>query len=132
MNSTVLYFKRFSPTKRYRSKFNVIVNFPLDCLNLNIYSTDNIFFMRSNHSDTDHSSHCTDYCKLPYTGIWNEYNDSSIWPISSKSLPSGEVYALLYEQNEFRSQLQLIGGLNVSPQISRGKCDPHRRNPDNN
>ncbi|VVC96488.1 unnamed protein product [Leptidea sinapis] len=77
----VLHLKRFSPTERFRGKLNVLVEFPLNGLDMSPLSANNTtatynLYALSNHSGTTYSGHYTAYCKHPYSGDWHEYNDS--------------------------------------------------------
>ncbi|KAJ8706411.1 hypothetical protein PYW08_011037 [Mythimna loreyi] len=99
----VIHLKRFSPTERFRGKLNVLVEFPLNNLDMSPYAATrgapavyNLYAV-SNHSGTTYSGHYTAYCKHPYTGDWHEYNDSRVTPISSRNVVSSEAYVLFYE-----------------------------------
>ncbi|KAL4712184.1 hypothetical protein ACJJTC_011045 [Scirpophaga incertulas] len=99
----VLHLKRFSPTERFRGKLNVLVEFPLNGLDMSPYAAArgsaavyNLYAV-SNHSGTTYSGHYTAYCKHPYTGDWHEYNDSRVSPINPKNVVSSEAYVLFYE-----------------------------------
>lgn len=99
----VLHLKRFSPTERFRGKLNVLVEFPLNGLDMSPYAankgqeaTYNLYAV-SNHSGTTYSGHYTAYCKHPYGGDWHEYNDSRVSPISARNVASSEAYVLFYE-----------------------------------
>lgn len=79
----VIHLKRFSPTERFRGKLSVIIDFPLNGLDLSPYAATtghndcqyNLYAI-SNHSGTTYSGHYTAYCKHPYSNQWHEYNDS--------------------------------------------------------
>ncbi|VVC96484.1 unnamed protein product [Leptidea sinapis] len=73
--------RKFSPTERFRGKLNVLVEFPLNGLDMSPLSANNTtatynLYALSNHSGTTYSGHYTAYCKHPYSGDWHEYNDS--------------------------------------------------------
>ncbi|CAB3254481.1 unnamed protein product [Arctia plantaginis] len=105
----VLHLKRFSPTERFRGKLNVLVEFPLNGLDMSPYTATrgnqpvyNLYAV-SNHSGTTYSGHYTAYCKHPYNGEWHEYNDSRVLPINSRNVVSSEAYVLFYELAGTRS-----------------------------
>lgn len=81
-NKTYLDLKRFSPTERFRGKLSVVVDFPLEDLDMKSYAADGVSDCRyslyaiSNHSGTTYSGHYTAYCRHPYSKSWHEYNDS--------------------------------------------------------
>ncbi|XP_017888347.1 ubiquitin carboxyl-terminal hydrolase Usp2-like isoform X3 [Ceratina calcarata] len=107
----VIHLKRFSPMERFRSKLNVMVDFPLTGLDLSAFAgprvpgcTYNLYGV-ANHSGTTHSGHYTAYCKHPYSGEWHEYNDSRVSVVSAKSVVSNEAYVLFYEQQPHSSHL---------------------------
>ncbi|XP_050663525.1 ubiquitin carboxyl-terminal hydrolase 2-like isoform X3 [Leptidea sinapis] len=98
----VLHLKRFSPTERFRGKLNVLVEFPLNGLDMSPLSANNTtatynLYALSNHSGTTYSGHYTAYCKHPYSGDWHEYNDSRVSPINPRDVVSPEAYVLFYE-----------------------------------
>ncbi|XP_045769932.1 ubiquitin carboxyl-terminal hydrolase 15-like [Maniola jurtina] len=98
----VLHLKRFSPTERFRGKLSVVVEFPLNGLDMSpfaaapTHATYNLYAV-SNHSGTTYSGHYTAYCKHPYTGDWHEYNDSRVSTIAPRDVVSAEAYVLFYE-----------------------------------
>ncbi|XP_072948645.1 uncharacterized protein [Epargyreus clarus] len=101
----VLHLKRFSPTERFRGKLSVLVEFPLNSLDMSPFAAApapqaamyNLYAV-SNHSGTTYSGHYTAYCKHPYTGDWHEYNDSRVTPINPRDVVSPEAYVLFYER----------------------------------
>ncbi|KAF5291739.1 hypothetical protein FQA39_LY14227 [Lamprigera yunnana] len=108
----VIHLKRFSPTERFRGKLSVVIDFPLENLDMRNYAAENSpsecrynLYAISNHSGTTYSGHYTAYCRHPYFHAWHEYNDSRVSSISSKALVSGEAYVLFYELDSQKSRL---------------------------
>ncbi|XP_076757524.1 uncharacterized protein LOC143427352 isoform X2 [Xylocopa sonorina] len=107
----VIHLKRFSPMERFRSKLNVMVDFPLTGLDLSAFAAPRVpgctynLYGVANHSGTTHSGHYTAYCKHPYSGEWHEYNDSRVSVVPARSVSSTEAYVLFYEQQPHSSHL---------------------------
>ncbi|XP_033355493.1 ubiquitin carboxyl-terminal hydrolase 4-like isoform X3 [Bombus vosnesenskii] len=107
----VIHLKRFSPMERFRSKLNVMVDFPLTGLDLSAFAAPRVpgctynLYGVANHSGTTHSGHYTAYCKHPYSGEWHEYNDSRVSVVPARSVVSNEAYVLFYEQQPHSSHL---------------------------
>ncbi|CAK9818247.1 Ubiquitin carboxyl-terminal hydrolase 2 [Anthophora quadrimaculata] len=107
----VIHLKRFSPMERFRSKLNVMVDFPLTGLDLSAFAAPRVpgctynLYGVANHSGTTHSGHYTAYCKHPYSGDWHEYNDSRVSVVPARSVVSNEAYVLFYEQQPHSSHL---------------------------
>lgn len=103
--------KRFSPMERFRSKLNVMVDFPLTGLDLSAFAAPRVpgctynLYGVANHSGTTHSGHYTAYCKHPYSAEWHEYNDSRVSAVPARSVVSNEAYVLFYEQQPHSSHL---------------------------
>ncbi|XP_017777416.1 PREDICTED: ubiquitin carboxyl-terminal hydrolase 2-like isoform X2 [Nicrophorus vespilloides] len=107
----VIHLKRFSPTERFRGKLSVVVDFPLEGLDMSNYAAEahsqcryNLYAI-SNHSGTTYSGHYTAYCRHPYSQSWHEYNDSRVSTIMPRSIVSGEAYVLFYELDSKLSHL---------------------------
>ncbi|XP_034952679.1 ubiquitin carboxyl-terminal hydrolase 2-like isoform X2 [Chelonus insularis] len=107
----VIHLKRFSPTERFRAKLSVLVDFPLEGLDLSAFAAPGVagctynLYGVANHSGTPYSGHYTAYCKHPYSGEWHEYNDSSVSSVSQSSVVSSEAYVLFYEQQPLSHHL---------------------------
>ncbi|XP_016921962.1 hybrid signal transduction histidine kinase A isoform X3 [Apis cerana] len=107
----VIHLKRFSPMERFRSKLNVMVDFPLTGLDLSAFAAPRVpgctynLYGVANHSGTTHSGHYTAYCKHPYSAEWHEYNDSRVSAVPARSVVSNEAYVLFYEQQPHSSHL---------------------------
>lgn len=109
----VLHLKRFTQGDSYRVKLSTKVDFPLN-LDLSSYSTNacsdrwktyNLYAV-SNHSGSTSSGHYTAYCKHPYTGQWQEYNDSRVSKnLKINDIVTPEAYILFYEISGRSSRL---------------------------
>ncbi|XP_067129114.1 ubiquitin carboxyl-terminal hydrolase 2-like isoform X2 [Centruroides vittatus] len=109
----VLHLKRFTPGDSYRMKLSTKVDFPLN-LDLSSYSTSacsdrwrtyNLYAV-SNHSGSTSSGHYTAFCKNPYSGQWQEFNDSRVSKnITTNDLVTAEAYILFYEISGRSSRL---------------------------
>ncbi|XP_033758471.1 ubiquitin carboxyl-terminal hydrolase 2-like isoform X2 [Pecten maximus] len=104
----VLHLKRFSQG-RYSQKVSSCVDFP-STLDMTDYASEkgtqrvvyNLYAV-SNHIGSVYSGHYTAYCKHPYSGEWNSFNDTRVSSTTSSSVISPEAYVLFYELSSQRS-----------------------------
>ncbi|GFO29875.1 ubiquitin carboxyl-terminal hydrolase 2-like [Plakobranchus ocellatus] len=102
----VLHLKRFSQ-ERFGRKLSTLVDFPTHKLDLTEYAADSgghgsrrvlyDLYAVSNHSGGTSSGHYTAYCKNPYSGEWNFFNDARVSSARSNQAVSSEAYVLFYE-----------------------------------
>ncbi|KAI9376075.1 hypothetical protein BJX61DRAFT_491973 [Aspergillus egyptiacus] len=107
----VMHLKRFSASRGFRDKLDVMVDFPVEGLDLTgrveapdegkslIYD----LFAVDNHYGGLGGGHYTAYAKNFMTGLWNDYNDSSVSkPIDPKSVITSSAYLLFYRRRSDR------------------------------
>lgn len=99
----VIQFKRFSMINKKVEKNKELVEFPIDELNLNKYINPNInspsvyeLYGVTLHSGSTEGGHYTSIVRS-FEG-WQEFNDSSVYPVDRESLTSEDVYLLFYKQ----------------------------------
>ncbi|KAL5335442.1 hypothetical protein BJX70DRAFT_401538 [Aspergillus crustosus] len=111
----VMHLKRFSASRGFRDKLDIMVDFPTENLDLTgrvespedgkslIYD----LFAVDNHYGGLGGGHYTAYAKNFMTGLWNEYNDSSVSrPIDAQNAVTSSAYLLFYRR---RSEKPLGG-----------------------
>ncbi|KAL4864841.1 hypothetical protein BDV12DRAFT_175600 [Aspergillus spectabilis] len=111
----VMHLKRFSASRGFRDKLDIMVDFPTESLDLTgrveapedgkslIYD----LFAVDNHYGGLGGGHYTAYAKNFMTGLWNEYNDSSVSrPIDAQNAVTSSAYLLFYRR---RSEKPLGG-----------------------
>lgn len=97
----VLHLNRFSTTRYSIKKCSVLVDFPLQQLNLREFASEKAgspvysLYALCNHSGSVHYGHYTALCRD--AAGWRLYNDSRVSPISENQVPSSEGYVLFYE-----------------------------------
>ncbi|KAL5361086.1 hypothetical protein BJX96DRAFT_151378 [Aspergillus floccosus] len=107
----VMHLKRFSASRGFRDKLDVLVDFPVEGLDMSgrveapeegeslIYD----LFAVDNHYGGLGGGHYTAYAKNFMTGQWNEYNDSSVSrPIDPQSVVTSSAYLLFYRRRSDR------------------------------
>jgi ubiquitin carboxyl-terminal hydrolase 8 len=106
----IVHLKRFYYEGPFRSKLNTKVNFPLNGLTIpdpsrpghtrqySLYGT-------ANHVGDINGGHYTAYCKNPESGRWNEFNDSTVTPMSESKVCSNQAYMLFYTAMDFNADL---------------------------
>ncbi|KAL4909961.1 hypothetical protein BDW74DRAFT_144111 [Aspergillus multicolor] len=107
----VMHLKRFSASRGFRDKLDVMVDFPVEGLDL----TDRVeapeegksyvydLFAVDNHYGGLGGGHYTAYAKNFMTGQWNEYNDSSVSrPIDPQNAVTSSAYLLFYRRRSER------------------------------
>jgi ubiquitin carboxyl-terminal hydrolase 4/11/15 len=107
----VMHLKRFSASRGFRDKLDVMVDFPTEGLDLTgrveapedgkslIYD----LFAVDNHYGGLGGGHYTAYAKNFMTGLWNEYNDSSVSrPIDAQNAVTSSAYLLFYRRRSDR------------------------------
>ncbi|KAE8356359.1 ubiquitin carboxyl-terminal hydrolase [Aspergillus coremiiformis] len=107
----VMHLKRFSASRGFRDKLDVLVDFPVEGLDMSgrvetpeedkslIYD----LFAVDNHYGGLGGGHYTAYAKNFMTGQWNEYNDSSVSrPIDPQSVVTPAAYLLFYRRRSDR------------------------------
>ncbi|PWY89598.1 UCH-domain-containing protein [Aspergillus sclerotioniger CBS 115572] len=107
----VMHLKRFSASRGFRDKLDVLVDFPVEGLDMTgrveapedgksqIYD----LFAVDNHYGGLGGGHYTAYAKNFMTGQWNEYNDSSVSrPIDPQSVVTSSAYLLFYRRRSDR------------------------------
>ncbi|KAL2834618.1 hypothetical protein BJY01DRAFT_239124 [Aspergillus pseudoustus] len=107
----VMHLKRFSASRGFRDKLDVMVDFPTEGLDLTgrvenpeegkglIYD----LFAVDNHYGGLGGGHYTAYAKNFMTGLWNEYNDSSVSrPIDPQNAVTSSAYLLFYRRRADR------------------------------
>ncbi|TGZ68832.1 hypothetical protein CRM22_004061 [Opisthorchis felineus] len=97
----VLHLKRFSG-ERFRSKMSVLVDYPLNDLNLSEFASPSCqqryarynLYAVSNHSGSVYAGHYTAICRHHYRNSWYDYNDSRTqqlpWTIPSTTFVVGK------------------------------------------
>lgn len=106
----VVHLKRFNPAERYRGKLNSVVELPLCGLDLSHYSSGrtpckyNLYGI-ANHSGTLYSGHYTASCRHPYSGDWNQYNDSRVSELPISSVITKEAYVMFFELSVPRAEI---------------------------
>ncbi|KAB8079304.1 hypothetical protein BDV29DRAFT_164785 [Aspergillus leporis] len=107
----VMHLKRFSASRGFRDKLDVLVDFPVEGLDMSgrveapeegeslIYD----LFAVDNHYGGLGGGHYTAYAKNFMSGQWNEYNDSSVSrPIDPQSVVTSAAYLLFYRRRSDR------------------------------
>ncbi|KAL2863429.1 putative ubiquitin-specific protease UBP12 [Aspergillus lucknowensis] len=107
----VMHLKRFSASRGFRDKLDIMVDFPVEGLDLTgrveapeegkslIYD----LFAVDNHYGGLGGGHYTAYAKNFMTGLWNEYNDSSVSrPIDPQNAVTSSAYLLFYRRRSDR------------------------------
>ncbi|KAL4875074.1 hypothetical protein BJY04DRAFT_211562 [Aspergillus karnatakaensis] len=107
----VMHLKRFSASRGFRDKLDIMVDFPTEGLDLTgrveapedgkslIYD----LFAVDNHYGGLGGGHYTAYAKNFMTGQWNEYNDSSVSrPIDPQNAVTSSAYLLFYRRRSER------------------------------
>ncbi|KAL4785395.1 hypothetical protein BJX76DRAFT_347041 [Aspergillus varians] len=107
----VMHLKRFSASRGFRDKLDVMVDFPVENLDLTgrveapedgkglVYD----LFAVDNHYGGLGGGHYTAYAKNFMTGLWNEYNDSSVSrPIDPQNAVTSSAYLLFYRRRSDR------------------------------
>ncbi|KAL4933316.1 putative ubiquitin-specific protease UBP12 [Aspergillus undulatus] len=107
----VMHLKRFSASRGFRDKLDIMVDFPVEGLDLTgrveapeedkslIYD----LFAVDNHYGGLGGGHYTAYAKNFMTGQWNEYNDSSVSrPIDPQNAVTSSAYLLFYRRRSDR------------------------------
>ncbi|PYH49149.1 putative ubiquitin-specific protease UBP12 [Aspergillus saccharolyticus JOP 1030-1] len=107
----VMHLKRFSASRGFRDKLDVLVDFPVEGLDMSgrveapeegkslIYD----LFAVDNHYGGLGGGHYTAYAKNFMTGQWNEYNDSSVSrPLDPQSVVTPSAYLLFYRRRSER------------------------------
>ncbi|GFF33414.1 probable ubiquitin carboxyl-terminal hydrolase 12 [Aspergillus udagawae] len=107
----VMHLKRFSASRGFRDKLDVLVDFPVEELDMSdrveapeegkslIYD----LFAVDNHYGGLGGGHYTAYAKNFMSGEWNEYNDSSVSrPIDPQSVVTPAAYLLFYRRRSDR------------------------------
>lgn len=107
----IIHLKRFFFEGPFRSKINSKVDFPLSGFDprrfvagggrASLYSLYGI----ANHIGDLSGGHYTAYCKNPFSGRWNEYNDSTVTPVPEHRLTSNQSYLLFYTAIDFDQDL---------------------------
>lgn len=99
----MVHLKRFGPTETsVRRKLSYNIDFPIDGWNLKKFTDGTIpciynLYAVCNHIGSTYSGHYTAYCKHPFTGEWNKYDDSLVTPISEDDVVNGKGYVLFYQ-----------------------------------
>ncbi|GLA61868.1 CSN-associated deubiquitinating enzyme Ubp12 [Aspergillus tubingensis] len=125
----VMHLKRFSASRGFRDKLDVLVDFPVEGLDMTgrvespeegksqIYD----LFAVDNHYGGLGGGHYTAYAKNFFTGQWNEYNDSSVSrPIDPQSVVTSSAYLLFYRRRSDRP----LGG-KVLEEITEASTRPN-------
>ncbi|KAL4777333.1 hypothetical protein BDW60DRAFT_172616 [Aspergillus nidulans var. acristatus] len=107
----VMHLKRFSASRGFRDKLDIMVDFPVEGLDLTgrveapeegkslVYD----LFAVDNHYGGLGGGHYTAYAKNFMTGQWNEYNDSSVSrPIDPQNAVTSSAYLLFYRRRSDR------------------------------
>lgn len=101
----VVHLKRFSSASRWRDKVEILVDFPIEGLNLTgkvglpedkslVYD----LFAVDNHYGSLGGGHYTAYAKNYYDGKWYDYNDAWVTSISPDAVVSKSAYLLFYRR----------------------------------
>ncbi|EAW14313.1 putative ubiquitin-specific protease UBP12 [Aspergillus clavatus NRRL 1] len=128
----VMHLKRFSASRGFRDKLDVLVDFPVEGLDMSgrveapeegkslIYD----LFAVDNHYGGLGGGHYTAYAKNFMSGEWNEYNDSSVSrPIDPQSVVTPAAYLLFYRRRSDRP----LGG-KVLEEITESSTRPASEN----
>ncbi|KAL2820870.1 hypothetical protein BDW59DRAFT_112294 [Aspergillus cavernicola] len=107
----VMHLKRFSASRGFRDKLDIMVDFPTEGLDLTgrvgapddgkglIYD----LFAVDNHYGGLGGGHYTAYAKNFFTDQWNDYNDSSVSrPVDPESVVTSSAYLLFYRRRSER------------------------------
>ncbi|KAF1808253.1 UCH-domain-containing protein [Eremomyces bilateralis CBS 781.70] len=102
----VVHLKRFSSNRDLRNKLGVLVDFPIDGLDLNDfvelkdegkdYTYD--LFGVDNHMGHMGGGHYTAFAKNFINNVWYNYNDSSVSTISENQIVTSSAYLLFYRR----------------------------------
>ncbi|KAM4798198.1 ubiquitin carboxyl-terminal hydrolase 21-like [Urocitellus parryii] len=104
----VLHLNRFSSSQGTINKISLDVDFPLQQMSLEDFTSDRTvspvyeLYALCNHSGSVHSGHYTALCRSQ-TG-WHVYDDSCVSPISESQVASSEGYVLFYQLMQGPSQ----------------------------
>ncbi|KAF7474288.1 hypothetical protein GHT09_014980 [Marmota monax] len=97
----VLHLNRFSTSQGTITKISVDVDFPLQQMSLEDFTSDRTvspvyeLYALCNHSGSVHSGHYTALCRSQTD--WHVYDDSCVSPISENQVASSEGYVLFYQ-----------------------------------
>ncbi|KAE8147670.1 hypothetical protein BDV25DRAFT_159842 [Aspergillus avenaceus] len=107
----VMHLKRFSASRGFRDKLDVLVDFPVEGLDMTgrVEAPEDgkgltyDLFAVDNHYGGLGGGHYTAYAKNFMSGQWNEYNDSSVSrPIDPQSVVTPAAYLLFYRRRSER------------------------------
>lgn len=101
----VVHLKRFSYSRTSRDKLDTAVSFPFKDLDLGPYLLQRPelaplydLYAVSNHYGGLGGGHYTAYCKMPGTGAWYVYDDSSVREVPESQVLSPAAYVLFYRR----------------------------------
>ena len=98
--------KRFSYSRVYRDKLDILVDFPLQSLDMGEYLLNNPnndskiydLIAVANHYGGLGGGHYTAYAKNCHTGGWHYFDDSNVSQASEDNVVSKAAYVLFYER----------------------------------
>ncbi len=108
----IIQLKRFDDEYAYRKKLNILVNYPLDGLDLSSFVTNDDgnktvgpllydLVAISNHIGTMNGGHSTTTARKLGTNEWYNFNDSSVCRENSNNIVTTSAYLLVYVKREY-------------------------------
>ncbi|KAK7506620.1 hypothetical protein BaRGS_00002095 [Batillaria attramentaria] len=111
----VLHLKRFKQTGMRRNKLNMLVNFPVDNLDMTTHVVQQGIQVRddmvydligvANHYGNMNGGHYTAFCKNTVDGTWRNFDDRRVQALASDQVVTKSAYILFYQR---RSLTKLI------------------------
>lgn len=111
----VLHLKRFKQTGTRRNKLNMLVNFPVEDLDMRSHVVqqgsqvhDDVMYDLigvANHYGNMMGGHYTAFCKNTVDGTWQEFDDRRVQPLASDQVVTKSAYILFYQR---RSLAKLV------------------------
>lgn len=105
----IIHLKRFSYSRVYRDKLDILVDFPLTNLDMGEYVKNNPnksetmlydLIAVANHYGGLGGGHYTAYAKNSHTGNWHYFDDSNVSSANEESVVSKAAYVLFYQRHE--------------------------------
>ncbi|CAG2175454.1 unnamed protein product [Oppiella nova] len=104
----IIHLKRFSYSRVYRDKLDILVDFPLQSLDMGEYLLNNPnnesktydLIAVANHYGGLGGGHYTAYAKNYHTGSWHYFDDSNVSVASEENVVSKAAYVLFYQRRD--------------------------------
>ena len=101
----IIHLKRFKKHSKYYSKNEILIDFPIQNLEIGKYLSSSSLqkkntlydlYAISNHMGDSNGGHYTAYCKNHKTNKWYEYDDRRVRRINPEDCKSASAYVLFY------------------------------------